>query len=222
VPNEHRPSNQPARIFPVMVWAILLASCLPELILLAADYGFIGSARWRQLAYQNGGFWAGLLHGWQPNYAAQPLTMFFSYAFLHAGFGHLLGNMGALIGLGLAAQERLGNFGFAALYAVSALGGALAFGLLSHSPAPMVGASGALFGLAGAWAIWDCQQHRRTTPLWRAMLRLLVITAGLVLLNLLIWLMMEHHMAWETHFGGFLAGAAFAWLYRPALAKIRS
>lgn len=204
-----------------MVWGILIACCLPELTLLAADYGLVGSARWRQLAYQYGGFWAGLLHGWQPNYATQPLTMFLSYAFLHSGPGHLIGNMLGLVGLGPIAVDRIGRFGFAALYAVSALGGGLAFGLLSRSAAPMVGASGALFGLAGAWLIWDWRRRRVKSPR-RALLRLFAIAFALALFNLVIWVVMGRQMAWETHLGGALSGAAFALFYRPALENTRS
>ena len=36
---------------------------------------------------------------------------------------------------------------------------AAAFGLISQAPAPMVGASGALFGLAGAWLAWEAEDR---------------------------------------------------------------
>ena len=166
--------------------AIAVVCCAIEGVLLAADHGWIGSARWRPLAYQNAGFWAGLLRDWRPNYAAQPYLMFVSYSVLHGGLGHLLGNMAALFALGPLVAARTGERGFLALWLVSVLGGAAAFGLLSQSPQPMVGASGALFGLAGAWKAWDWQEARRSgAPVWPILLWVL----GLAALNLVLWVM---------------------------------
>ena len=193
--------------------ALIALCCGVELVLIAADYGLVGTPRWRGLAYQNGAFWAGLLYNWRPNYAAQPGLMFVTYAFLHSGLGHLLGNMLTLIFLGPIAQERVGQRGLAALYAISAIGGAVAFAVLSDSPQPMVGASGALFGLAGAWQYWEWADRRhagrRTWPVWRTVL-------GLVFLNAVLWLWMDGSLAWETHLGGFIAG----WLGAMVLGRM--
>ncbi|MEO0566840.1 MAG: rhomboid family intramembrane serine protease, partial [Pseudomonadota bacterium] len=182
---------------------LIALNILIELTLVAADHGLIGSTRWRALAYQNGAFWAGLLHNWRPNYAAQPWVMFLSYSFLHGGLLHLIGNMLVLWGLGRVVMLRLGTGRFLVLYFVSAIGGALCFGLLSNSPQPMVGASGALFGLLGAWQAWRYVLRRRRGqslwPVWQAVL-------GLVLLNVVMWVALKGLVAWETHLGGFIAG----------------
>lgn len=181
-----------------------------EAVLQAADLGWIGSPLWRGLAYQNGAFWGGLLHNWRPNYPGQPITMFVSYAFLHGGIGHLLGNMISLFVLGRRLIRKLGAGRFLLLYVVSGLGGGVGFGILSHSPHPMVGASGALFGLAGAW-IWRDAVDRRwqRTSLWPVF----GVILGLVLLNALLWLALDGVLAWETHLGGYLAGTAVAALW---------
>ncbi len=202
-----RGAARPApRLAPVVLGLIVLCTGI-ELILMAADAGLIGTPLWRGLAYQNGAFWAGLLHNWRPNYAAQPWLMFATYAFLHSGFWHLAGNMMTLVVLGEIVVARVGQAGFAALYAVSAIGGGLGFGLLTASPQPMVGASGALFGLAGAWQYWEWSDRRRAGrsrwPVWRTI-------GGLVLLNGVLWLALSGMLAWETHLGGFLAGWAGA------------
>ena len=118
------------------VLGILLLCCGVELSLMAADAGLIGSRLWRGAAYQNGAFWAGLLHNWRPNYTLQPYVMFLSYAFLHADLWHLVGNMLALVLLARIVLARVGPAGFFCLYVVSALGGALVFGVLSASAAP--------------------------------------------------------------------------------------
>lgn len=184
---------------------LILVTSLPELLLSAADRGLVGSANWRPLAYQYGAFWVGLLHDWRPNYIGQPVAMFVTYAFLHGGFAHLAGNMLALVGLGTATLRRTGSGRFAIIYLVSAVGGGLGFGLLSTSVQPMVGASGALFGLAGALTCWEWLDRRAT----RQPLRPVFYTiAAYMALNLVLWALLAGQLAWETHLGGFIAGGA--------------
>jgi len=186
---------------------------LPEVCLQLADAGLIGSANWRHRAYQYGGFWSGLLRNWRANYAFQPEAMFLSYAWLHAGFGHLLGNMATLIWVGRALLGTLSPRRFIALYLASAVGGALAFGMMTEGRAPMVGASGALFGLAGAWVALDwraCARPRARGGLGRrrGTLRTAGFVAGLVALNLAVWWVQGGILAWQAHLGGGLTGAA--------------
>ena len=208
---EHRPATPSARLPSqapdkairrgrLLLGALVLGCVGVEAILLGADWQLWGSPRWRALAVQYGGFWAGLLRDWQPNYAAQPVTMFASYSMLHAGPGHLLCNMVVLAGLGDVAVARRGVRGLALIYGLSAAGGALAFAVLAPGPAPMVGASGAIFGLAGAWTVWDWHDRRRG-------LASLGIVLGLVVLNAAMWWLQEGQLAWQAHLGGFVTGA---------------
>jgi membrane associated rhomboid family serine protease len=164
-PNSPKPKAPPLLSWPVTLLLVLII--LPELVLIASDAGWIGSRRWRSQAYTYGAFWAGVLGDWTPNYTAQPFAMFFSYSFLHAGAGHLFGNAVALAWLGQIADDRLSPARLFGLYAGSVLGGALAFAALSTSISPMVGASGAIFGLAGAWLIWAWQDQPDTAHAWR-------------------------------------------------------
>lgn len=178
-----------------------------------ADWGFWGSARWRPLVYQNGAFWIGLIIGWQPNYALQPYVMFITYAFLHGGLSHLVMNMITLVSLGKALQLRVGQGRLLLIYSVSILGGAIAYGLMGLVRYPMVGASGALFGLVGAWVVWDISDSMRERPglstLFFAALWPITILIGL---NLGMYWATSGHLAWETHLGGFIAGALVALL----------
>jgi membrane associated rhomboid family serine protease len=204
-----RPARRPLG-FRTLVGLITLTA-LPELLLILADWGLIGSARWRPLAWQYGGFWAGLLHGWRPNFDAQPVTMFLSYGVLHAGPGHMIGNVLTLIVIGPPVAARYGGRGLAAIWFASVFGGALAFGLISRSPAPMVGASGAIFGLAGAWTWIEAADRRRAGAGRLAVAaRVAGIMAGLAGLNLAMWFALQGVLAWETHLGGYLAGFALA------------
>lgn len=200
-----------AVFLPWSVWVLVLLCTLPEVLLLGADWGLWGSTRWRQLAYTHGAFWAGLLYGWTPNFALQPVTMFFSYAWLHAGPGHLAGNLATLLWLGPQVVARRGSGGLILFWSVAVLGGAAAFGLLTSSPAPMVGASGALFGLAADLVVAEV---RRATGWPARILRGLALIAALLALNAVVWALQGGYLAWETHLGGFLAGAALAAMWR--------
>lgn len=190
--------------------AIMVLCSAVELTLIAADRGLVGTVLWRGLAYQNGAFWAGLLHNWRPNYAAQPWLMFVTYAFLHGGFWHLAGNMLTLAALAPHVTQRAGQGGFLVIYGLSAIGGAAGFALLTRSPQPMVGASGALFGLAGALIWWNAADRwRRGLRLWPVWGMILVLAA----LNAGMWVMLKGVLAWETHLAGFVAGGVAAWAW---------
>jgi rhomboid protease GluP len=195
------------------IWGVALACLVPELILSGADYGLWGSVHWRSLATGFLGFWPGLLADWLPNYPWQALAMFVTYGFLHGGPLHFGVNMMSLVSLGRGVTERIGAWRFLRLYGVSLLGGGIGYGALVHAQnanatTPMVGASGALFGLAGALVFWAWGDRRAAgetlTPVWRA----LFVLFGL---NVVLWLATGGRLAWQTHLGGFLAGAAMAW-----------
>lgn len=195
---------------PAVAGLILLCTTV-ELVLQGADHGLWGSVLWRDLAYQYGAFWPGLLGDWQPNFRFQAVTMFVTHGFLHAGPAHLIGNMVTLAALG----QRLRGIpprGFLTLYGLSMLGGAAGFALLPHGPSPMVGASGAIFGLAGVWTV---QVARGDSG------RLALIVTGLVGVNLITWALQGGNLAWQAHLGGFVTGFAVAG-YPRLLARIRS
>lgn len=195
-----------------LVTALALLYGLIEAVLQGADRGLWGSVSWRSLAYEYGGFWAGLLYGWKPNFALQPATMFLSYSFLHAGLSHLLGNLLALVALGNLLRGRMSGPGFLALWALAALAGALAFALIAPGTRPMVGTSGALFGLAGLLVAWEARaRYRAGDTLWPVLGWIL----GLVGLNLAFWALQNGNLAWQAHLGGFLAGVGWGWLRPP-------
>ena len=197
------------------VWAVALPCVVIEATLQLADLGVVPVPRLRLIAYEYGGFWSGLLRDWRPNYAGQPVAMFATYALLHAGALHLVVNMLTLASLGREVAGRGGAGRFLAIYGLSALGGAVAFGLLAPTLRPMVGASGALFGLAGALAVWEWRALRLEGSPTGPVLR---FVGFLVLLNVVLWWAMRGQLAWETHLGGFLVGAAAALVLRERMA----
>lgn len=134
-----------------------------------------------------------------------------SSAFLHeppgSGIGllHIAFNMWALIVVGPAIERALGRVRFIAVYLVSALGGSVLFYLLAAQNESAIGASGAIFGLFGAWFVLA----RRL----RLDARMII---GLIAVNLLISFTVSG-IAWQDHVGGLIAGAALtaAYVYAP-------
>ncbi len=80
------------------------------------------------------------------------ITQLFTYLFAHAGFLHLAGNMLFLFVFGNAVNAKLGHVLYLVLYAVTGVLAALAW--LVTSDAPMIGASGAIMGVVGAFLVF--------------------------------------------------------------------
>lgn len=123
-------------------------------------------------------------------------------AFLHSlqNPGHLVLNMLALWMLGRATLPRLGPARFLVLYLLSALGGSVAVLWLSDPLTPVLGASGAIYGLFGAVLVQSLRR-RRTGDLRSV--------AVLLAVNLLFSLSVPG-ISWQGHLGGLLAGIAAA------------
>lgn len=127
--------------------------------------------------------------------------------FLHAGLTHVLFNMWALGSFGPPLEREVGSVPYAGLYAAALLWGAVAYLWLGPATGVAVGASGAIFGLFGAWTA--AAVRSRHTPVGRAQLRqmlmLLAINAALPIV--------VPQIAWQAHAGGFAAGFAVAALW---------
>lgn len=184
--------------------AIALICTLPEAMLwLSPNPGHL-----RGLLLQNCAFWPGVLTGgWKPNYPLQGVVMFLTYGFLHAGATHFLFNMATLFSLGRPLLADLGKARFFGLYAAGLAGGGLGYGLLSGHPQPMVGASGALFALAGALVVQHFTQDWRELSLVTALRAAAGPVALLIGMNVVMFYAMNGQLAWEAHLGGALAGA---------------
>ena len=82
----------------------------------------------------------------------RPWTLI-TYMFLHAGLGHLFFNMIGLFFFGPRLEDRLGSRGFLWLYFLSGLGGAV-FSFIFARQYPVVGASGAVYGVLLGFALF--------------------------------------------------------------------
>jgi len=133
-----------------------------------------------------------------------------SAGFLHAHFLHLAVNLYALIILGPLVEQLWGTRRFLIIYIAALVGGNLAS--LVATPGVSVGASGAIFGLFGAVAVFSTVYRRFVRPearvrLW---LNLTFVAAANVVLGILIPAIDN-----AAHAGGFATGALAALFLRP-------
>jgi membrane associated rhomboid family serine protease len=128
-------------------------------------------------------------------------------AFLHGGITHILFNMYALYLFGPRLETQVGSAPFALLYFASAAGGGAASYLFGPLNQIAVGASGAIFGLFGAWLY--VAYKLRETPAGRSMFNQLGV---LLLINLALPLLIPN-IDWRAHVGGLLTGVAIAALW---------
>ena len=73
--------------------------------------------------------------------------------FLHADLSHILGNMITLFFLGIPFERRVGWKKFSLIYFISSIGGAVLYSMINPKPVLLIGASGAIFGILGAFAL---------------------------------------------------------------------
>lgn len=87
-----------------------------------------------------------------PEYSPQIYTLFTSM-FIHGGFAHIFGNMFIFLFIGMAFEQRIGMKKFLLIYLITGVVGALTHSILDlGSWVPLIGASGAIFGIMGAFA----------------------------------------------------------------------
>jgi membrane associated rhomboid family serine protease len=134
--------------------------------------------------------------------------------FLHYGPIHIFFNLFALLLLGPALERQIGAFPFALCYLASGIGSSIAVVLLTRlrllEPVQLVGASGCIMGIVGAWAGF-LLRHRHA-PLARQRLRNIFV---IVLLQLAFDLVTPR-VSMSAHLGGLLTGVLLGLLVPPA------
>jgi len=150
-------------------------------------------------------------------------------AFIHAGWIHVGGNMLYLWIFGNNIEDRLGRVRFALFYVVCASAAAVAQTIATpHSDVPMVGASGAVAGVLGAYLLlFPRAQVIALIPIFfyieLASLPAVFVIGFWFVLQIAQGLTalggtMESGVAWWAHVGGFIAGAL---LVVPLLAHVK-
>jgi membrane associated rhomboid family serine protease len=144
-------------------------------------------------------------------HALPTLLTLVSYMFLHGSWVHLLGNMLFLWVFGDNIEDAMGHFRFIIFYLICGMAAGLTHTLLEPaSEMPMIGASGAIAGLLGAYLML----HPRVKVLVLLLGRIPVyLPAYLLLIAWIIFqfysatsLTEENTVAWWAHIGGFITG----------------
>ena len=150
----------------------------------------------------------------EPGTYAPPLTLL-TATFLHAGWLHLLGNMWFLWVFGDNVEDAFGRLLFLPFYFACAAAAAIAQ-IFSDpvSTIPMIGASGAVAGVLGAYLVLFPMAQVDTFVVVRLVRLPAVFLLGLWFLFQLTGLLGPPGVAWWAHVGGFCAGAVMALLLR--------
>jgi membrane associated rhomboid family serine protease len=131
-------TDSPLRSTPYMNWLLIVAN----LLMFAAE-AFVPS----------------LL----PNLELSPrfpqLYQFITYQFLHGGLLHVGGNMLFLYIFGNNVNDKMGNLGYLAFYLAGGVVAGMAYTLTEHGPAPIIGASGSIAAVTGAYLVLFPRSH---------------------------------------------------------------
>ena len=144
--------------------------------------------------------------------------------FLHGGWIHILSNMWILLIFGDNVEERMGGGGYLVFYLLSGVAAAsLQCFLMRGSSEPMIGASGAIAGVLGAYLILF--PHARVASLVPILFIFTVIHVPAALF-LLFWFVSQlfsgwlalggasgSGVAWWAHVGGFLFGVLTVYVF---------
>ncbi|HXJ80566.1 MAG TPA: rhomboid family intramembrane serine protease [Candidatus Methylomirabilis sp.] len=153
-----------------------------------------------------------------------PVFTIFSSMFLHGSFFHIAGNMLYLWIFGNNVEETLGHGRFILFYLSSGVAAAGTQTMVEPSAhVPMIGASGAISGVLGAYLLLFPHANVLTLVIFGFFWRVVSIPALLVLG---FWMVVQivsglgslgagGGVAWFAHIGGFVAGMALVLVLRP-------
>ncbi len=213
--------DNPTRITPYFTIGLIVINCLVFIYEFA-----LGSQGFREFTFQWGLIPAELMQGRDlmpaqySHLATSPYLNVFTSMFMHGGIIHLAGNMLYLWIFGNNIEDVLGHFKFIFFYILSGLAATLTFAFINpNSQVPLVGASGAIAGVLGAYAV-RFPYARVYTLIWFFIFIRVVALPAIFLLG--FWFLLQvinssstlsGGVAWFAHIGGFVFGAAVFWIF---------
>ena len=195
------------RRFPLVNWTLILLNGLVFYYEVT-----MGEERLRSFIFE----WGLIPAQLTSNYAEAWVTVFTSM-FLHGGWVHILGNMWTLVIFGDNIEDRMGHGRYLIFYLLSGVAAALLQTYLAPSnQTPMIGASGAIAGVLGAYIVlFPRAQVASLVPI--LFLFTLVELPAIVYLG--FWFVLQlfsgwvalqgtvtNGVAWWAHIGGFVFG----------------
>ena len=212
-------------VLPWATWLLLAACTLPAILVATTpESERLGvMLRWGTVPNQlfAGGAWS-----LEALRAARPETLL-TALFVHADWLHLAGNLVFLLIFGLAAERRLGAARFLALFLVcGAFANLVGAVTLGSSGAPIVGASGAMSAIVGAYlTLFPKAKLGIVLPLGLFLEFVRMPAAWLIAFWAILQVLFSFvgpafgAIAWWVHIAGFVAGIVFALLSRPGIAR---
>ena len=209
---------------PPVVVALVLVITGIELAFSLGARGIVGGPEavgWRLAAIQKYAFSGDILEWmWQTGqWPPEHLRRFLTYPFVHASFTHTLFVCVFVLAMGKMVAEVFGNAAMLAVFVLSGIGGALAYGLLLSEPYPLIGGFPAVYGLIGAftWLLW-----RNLSLVGENQSRAFVLIAFLMGAQLLFGLLFGGTNDWVADLAGFGTGFALSFFVAPGgWARIR-
>lgn len=203
--------NNPTRRVPVITWALLL-SCIAAFVWQLS----LGTEGFQAAVHEYGVIPAALFGApWgHPELPLAPVATVFTSMFLHGGLLHLVGNMLFLYVFANNIEDSMGHGRFLLFYALCGAAAALTQGLMApDSTVPMVGASGAISGVLGAYLILHpFAWVKLLVPyfviffIWLPAWLMLGLWFGFQLLQSMVTPADQAGVAFGAHAGGFVAG----------------
>jgi membrane associated rhomboid family serine protease len=185
--------------------------------ILAAGLSLVFAALWwSKVVTEDGSGYAAYLVGGLHASSVREGEVFriFTAPLLHVDPLHFMMNLGALLGLAATLEAQIGHLRTLLVVALSMLAGSVAAIAVPPPAAVLVGASGAIFGMVGAWGTLALRQRRSPTPLLR---RVRWIVPIALVGDSALALALPGRIGWIAHLGGLAGGmAAMALLSRGA------
>jgi len=161
----------------------------------------------------------------ESNQPIHPVFTIFTAMFMHGGVFHIAGNMLYLWIFGNNIEDRLGHLRYAFFYLFCGVVAAFSHALTNiHSDIPMIGASGAVSGILGAYILLFPMARVHTIIFLGFFVQVVKIPALIVIgfwaiiqvVNGLVSQVSQGGVAWFAHVGGFVAGlfTIKMWLWR--------
>lgn len=122
----------------------------------------------------------------------------FTAPFLHVSVTHIALNMLSLVIVGIPVENAIGRVRYLVLYLAAALGGSVLTYLIAVPNQIGVGASGAIFGVFGAYFVIARRRRLRTGGI-----------AAMIAINL-VYGFIAPNIGWQAHVGGLVVGVAVA------------
>lgn len=204
----HPQDELPFNPLPPVVVALALLILGIELVFQAGSRGLLGGAEgvgWRLGAMRTYAF-SGPVLDWMIETGRFPLEhmkRFVTYPFIHVSFTHTLMVLVFLLALGKMVGEIFGTIAVLLIFFLSAIVGALAYGVFLNDPSPVVGGYPAVYGLIGSYTfmLWVSLTGTGNTQY-----RAFTLIGFLMGLQLVFGLLFGSNKDWLADIFGFATG----------------